>query len=105
MGLARGRALTGVEGDQEDSVAHTLHKLPGCYRSQVAIVLLEAQDGSLFISPTMPHEMHDTLALACYEVAHLLDGGRTGALQSNTLGYFRDDVFQAHPFTVDVERL
>jgi hypothetical protein len=49
--------------------------------------------------------MHDTLALACYEVAHLLDGGRTGALQSDALGDFQDDVFQAHPFTVDVKRL
>src|SRR3989442_10527970 len=105
MCLACSRALTGVESDQEDTVAHTLHELPGRYRSQIAIVLLEAEYGSLFISPSMPHKMHDTLALACYKVAHLLDGRRAGALQSDALGDFPDDVSQAHPFAVDVERL
>src|SRR2546421_13067716 len=103
MGLARGRALTCVEGDQEDSVSPTLHDLPGRYHSQVAIALLEAEDGSpLFISPAMPHKMHDPLALACHEMAHLFDSRRPRALQGDTLGDFLDDVLQAHPFAIDV---
>jgi len=49
--------------------------------------------------------MHDPLALARDEMTQLLDARRAGALQSNTLGDFMDDVFQAHPFAIDVERL
>src|SRR5436853_77500 len=106
MGLAGGSALTGVEGDQEDTAAHTLHELPGGYDSQVAIVLLEAQDGSpLRISPPVPHEMHDPVALARDEVAQLLDARRAGPLQGDTLGDFLDNISQAHPFAIDVEWL
>src|SRR5438874_1051829 len=106
MGLARGGALTGVEGDQEDVATHSLHELPGGYDSQVAIVLLEAQDGSpLFISSTVPHKMHDTLALARHEMTQLLDARRASPLQSDTLGDFLDDVFQAHPYAIYIERL
>src|SRR2546423_1014043 len=53
----------------------------------------------------MPHEMHDPLALARHEMTQLLNARRAGALQGDALWYFLDDVFQAHPFAIDVERL
>src|SRR5207248_5998235 len=92
--------------DQENIVAHTLHKFPGRYDSQLAIVLLEAQYGSpLFISPAVPHKMHDLVTLARHEMAQLLDPRRAGSLQGDALWYFLDNIPQAHPFAIDIERL
>ncbi len=71
--LAGGGAGTGVERDQEDGAAHLAREVSGRHHIEVAVVLLEAEDGALFVVlAAVTHEMHDALLLVGDQQAEAL---------------------------------
>lgn len=81
------------------------HKLFGRHFLEVALVLLKVEECSPLVLAALAYEKHDTMALVRYQGTHLFDSRRTRTLKDDSGGNFLDDVFEPHPFAINVEWL
>ena len=64
----------------------------------------EIEDGPTIALTAMSHEVDDAMLLACNQTAEALDSGRTGAFERDGGLHIVDNIFEALPFVIDVER-